>query len=264
MEVRFPDPSQGTLSRFWRHNQVDTVYMTFGARSVFLQLMRIFLLEMNLLLHYKYTAHCTGPLSNRVGQDLLLPQGHNRSFCWSTLQDDFTPACLDTEMCILQFLHTLFSRRARVPQWGTASPSSLDDLITTWLQQNSYSFFLSRTYLWQARQYFPCRWDRQNKDWEVGFFQQHFPPRLTDQQPTSTTRQPTADSKVPLFASSLGSSTRGLVWRFSVNISLSPKNLLLFWRRCVLPCDLNIPLNIASGQTERLECFCSAIICHCC
>ena len=165
-------------------------------------------------------------------------------------------------MCILQFLHTLFSRRARVPQWGTALPSSLDDLITTWLQQNSYSFFLSRTYLWQARQCFPCRWDRQNKDWEVGFFRQHFPSKA--HRPTSTTRQPTADSKVPLFASSLGSSTRGLVWRFSVNISLSPKNLLLFWRRCVLPCDLNIPLNIASGQTERLECFCSTIICHCC
>ena len=54
------------------------------------------------------------------------------------------------------------------------------------------------------------------------------PPRLTDQRPTSTTRQPTADSKVPLFASSRGSSTRCLVWRFSVNISSSPKNLFLF------------------------------------
>ena len=167
-------------------------------------------------------------------------------------------------MCILQFLHILFSRRARVPQWGTASPSSLDDLITTWLQQNSYSFsFLGCFFDKRDNVSRADETDRTKTEKSVSF-DSTSPPRLTDQRPTSTTRQPTADSKIPLFASSLGSSTRGLVWRFSVNISLSPKNLLLFWRRCVLPCDLNIPLNIASGQTERLECFCSTIICHCC
>ena len=50
--------------------------MTFGSRSVFLRLMRVFLLEMDLLLPYEYTSHCTEPLSNRVGQD-----HHWISFC---------------------------------------------------------------------------------------------------------------------------------------------------------------------------------------
>ena len=197
-------------------------------------------------------------------------------------------------MCILQFLHILFSRRARVPQWGTASPSSLDDLITTWLQQNSYSFFLSRTYLWQARQCFPCRWDRQNKDWEVSFFRQHFPSKA--HRPTTNEHHETTNRR--LQSSTFCVVARKLHTWSCMEVLLTsrchPKNLLLFWRRCVLPYDLNIPLKnsfrinrrVARAQemwTEerylvgpicwngvdkeniaRMECFCSTIICHCC
>ena len=117
--------------------------MTFGSRSVFLRLMRVFLLEMDLLLPYEYTSHCTEPLSNRVGQD-----HHWISFCpWaiavpsvdrlSSVQDDFTQACPDTGMCILQFLR-LSSRRARVSQLGTNLPSSLYDLL---IAANFVQFF---------------------------------------------------------------------------------------------------------------------------
>ena len=155
-------------------------------------------------------------------------------------------------------------------------------------------FFFSRTYLWHARQCFPCRWDRQNKDWEVGFFRQHFPSKA--HRPTTNEHHETTNRR--LQSSTFCVVARKLHTWSCMEVLLTsrchPKNLLLFWRRCVLPYDLNIPLKnsfrinrrVARAQemwTEerylvgpicwngvdkeniaRMECFCSTIICHCC
>ena len=206
---------------------------------------------MNLLLPYEYTSHCTEPLSNRVGQD-----HHWISFCpWA-----ITVPSVD-RLSKMRWLHsslpryrdvhptvsTLVLSQSESISVRTYLTSSLDDLITSWLQQTSYSFsFLGR--IFDKRDSFSRadETDRTKTEKSVSF-DSTSPPRLTDQRPTNTMRQPTADSKVPLFASSRGSSTRCLVWRFSVNISSSPKNLLLFWGRCVLPYDRNIRLKIDSG-----------------
>ena len=101
---------------------------------------------MNLLLPYEYTSHCTEPLSNRVGQD-----HHWISFCpWA-----ITVPSVD-RLSKMRWLHsslpryrdvhptvsTLVLSQSESISVRTYLTSSLDDLITSWLQQTSYSFFL--------------------------------------------------------------------------------------------------------------------------
>ena len=186
---------------------------------------------MNLLLPYEYTAHCTEPLSNQVGQD-----HHWISFCpWAITVPSVDRLSEMTSLKLAQiqgcasysFYTCSLAEREYLSEELTYPALYMTSLPPDCSKLRTVFSFLGR--IFDKRDSFSRadETDRTKTEKSVSF-DSTSPPRLTDQRPTSTARQPTADSKVPLFASSRGSSTRGLVWRFSVNISSSPKNLLLF------------------------------------
>ena len=214
--------------------------------------MRVFLLEMDLLLPYEYTSHCTEPLSNRVGQD-----HHWISFCpWA-----ITVPSVD-RLSKMRWLHsslpryrdvhptvsTLVLSQSESISVRTYLTSSLDDLITSWLQQTSYSFFLFSDVSLTSATVFPVQMRQTEQRLRSRFLSTALP---LQGSPTNDQRAP-RDNQPPTpkfhFLRRRAEAPHVVLYGgFRLTSRRHPKNLLLFWRRCVLPHDLNIPLKIASG-----------------